>query len=84
MPSGGEKYAQMTMFESLLAMAGTATLALIFSLLFGLDWKTGCIIVGTTALFTGGAVFTFVEVRRLGVAAKDERGPADHNARESN
>ena len=84
MPNSGEKYAQMTLFESLLAMAGTATLALIFSLLFGLDWKTACIIVGATALFTGGAVFTFVEVRRLGAAAKDEQGPADHNARGSN
>jgi hypothetical protein len=74
-----ENFAEVTLFEGLLAMAGTATLALIFSLLFGLDWKVGCVIVGATALFTGGVLFTFAEVRRLG-CAKDEHG-SDHTAR---
>ena len=60
------KYAEVTLFEALLVMAGAATLALIFTLLFGLDWKVTSIVAGAAALITGGILFTFVEVRRLG------------------
>jgi uncharacterized integral membrane protein len=84
MRNSGNNYAEMTLFESLLAMAGTATLALIFSLLFALDWEVSSIIVGATAVLTGAVLFTFVEVRRLGAAAKDERGSSGRNASRTN
>ena len=84
MRNSGNNYAEMTLFESLLAMAGTATLALIFSLLFALDWEVSSIIVGATAVLTGAVLFTFVEVRRLGAAAKDERSSSDRNASRTN
>lgn len=52
-------------FGYLLAMLAGATVALIFSLMFGVSWQEGAMLIGVGAVLMSGALFTFLEVRRL-------------------
>ena len=57
---------QGLLFECLLVMAGAATMALMFSLLAGLNWQKYLMLMGAAAVLTGGILFSLIEMYRLG------------------
>jgi len=52
-------------FETLLVMAATGMLALVFCLGTGVSFGLGLIVVGASALLVGGIVYSLLEMHRL-------------------
>jgi hypothetical protein len=66
---------QGRLFECLLAMSAATTIALMLSLLAGLNWQGYLMLMGTAAALTGGVLFSVLEMHRLGYPV-DHREPA--------
>jgi len=69
MRRGNSKGDEGSLFQCLLAMAAAATTAMVFSLISGINWQFGLVLMGTAAALAGAALFTFLEMRRLGRAS---------------
>jgi hypothetical protein len=66
---GEDNGTEGSLFECLLAMAAAATTALIFSLSSGVRWQLALALMGAAAALAGAALFTFLEMRKLGRAS---------------
>lgn len=58
-----------SLFQCLLAMAAAATTAMIFSIISGIHWQFGLVLMGAAAALAGAGLFTLLEMRRLGRAS---------------
>jgi hypothetical protein len=58
-----------TLFECLLAMVAAATTAVIFSLMSGVNWRFGLVLMCAAAALAGGVLFTILKMRNLGRAS---------------
>ena len=66
MRRGNSKSEEGSLFQCLLAMAAAATTAMIFSIISGINWQFGRMLMGAAAALAGATLFTFLEMRRLG------------------